>query len=177
MNAIRKTDIEFVVLGTLEPKYQEICSALHFENVTIVGGYEQEELPELLSKIDITLHLSIWPETYVISLSEAWAAGAVPIVSDIGALSERVTHDVDGFVVPVNDGGSVVNLINFVFENREVLSRIKSNIVNKKIFNKEEHITKLTNLYQKLTISNDSKKVFNVSMRDSDFVFSIEFFC
>ena len=174
MNEIRETDIEFVIFGTLEPKYQEICSALDFKNLTIVGGYEQEELPELLSKIDITLHLSIWPETYVISLSEAWAAGAVPIVSDIGALSERVTHDVDGFVVPVNDGGSVVKLINFVFENREVLSRIKSNIVNKKIVNKEEHITKLTNLYQKLTIINKRNKVSNFSMLDSDFVFSIE---
>lgn len=52
-----------------------------------------------LSRYDFSLHLSIWPETYCQTLSEAWAAGIVPIVTDIGALGQRVSHGVNGYKV------------------------------------------------------------------------------
>lgn len=43
----------------------------------------------------------------MIALSEAWSAGLIPIVTDLGAQSERVTDGVDGFKVPPHDPASI----------------------------------------------------------------------
>ncbi len=113
----------FHILGLAEPHYHEVLHALG-ARVTYHGRYPPGELP--LFQGQVALHLSIWPETWCISLSEVWQAGLIPIVTDIGALGERVSHGVDGFKVRVGDASAVLDLLEMLRANaplRETLRR------------------------------------------------------
>ena len=85
LNSMREDEIEFHVHGHVRPPYDDILRALAVPNVHVHGAYEPGSLHQALARADIGLFLSLWPETYLLTLSEAWNAGVVPIVTDIGA--------------------------------------------------------------------------------------------
>jgi len=59
---------------------------------TIHGRYEPSELPGLLAhyRVKLVAFPSTGPESFSLTLSEAWAAGLPAIVPPIGALAERM---------------------------------------------------------------------------------------
>lgn len=80
--------LAFEVIGTLS----EAGRARALPNLTVHGAYRQEELAGLLRRIrcQVAAFLSIWPETYCYTLSEALEAGLFPVVTDLGAPARRV---------------------------------------------------------------------------------------
>ena len=56
------------------------------------GPYQREEFIDKVKKIKPNFIgvISIWPETYCHTLTEAWSCGIPAIVSDIGTLRESV---------------------------------------------------------------------------------------
>lgn len=92
---------------------------LERKNLVKTGEYRREELPQLLDKyrIDLVCILSLWPETYCYTLSEALQCGIPVIVTDTGALPERVKRSACGWVVSPEHAAE---------ETREILARIKS---------------------------------------------------
>ncbi len=146
--AMREDPIEFHVHGEVQPPYQ----APVFPNVRVHGAYEPHTLRGVLCDADVGLFLSNWPETYVLTLSEAWRAGVVPIVSDIGALGERVQHGVNGLKVPVNDAGSVVHALRGLTANRVELERLRANIEPGLSCMLEGHVQRLTQKYDELLL-------------------------
>lgn len=74
-------------------------------NFTDLGWYQREDLKELLqvAKIDVICILPILSETFCYVLSEAMMCGIPVIVTDIGALGERVRKDGSGWIVPVEN--------------------------------------------------------------------------
>ncbi|MFT9316157.1 MAG: glycosyltransferase [Acetobacter orientalis] len=98
---------QFHIFGAVHPEYKQVLENLKCPNVTLHGQYSMGNI-ESLKVADVALNLSIWPETYCISLSEAWQNGLIPIVTDVGALHDRVTDGVNGFVVPLNNPSVVL---------------------------------------------------------------------
>ena len=68
---------------------------------TVHGRYEPCDLPELLAhyRVRLVAYPSAGPETFSLTLSEAWAAGRPVLVPPIGALAERVTGTGAGWVL------------------------------------------------------------------------------
>lgn len=83
--------VEFVIVGyTCDDRaYQDL------DNVEILGAYEPHELPGLLadSGCTVALFLSIWPETFSYTLSEAWRSGLYPVATGVGAQAERIEKE------------------------------------------------------------------------------------
>ena len=71
-------------------------------NVTITGSYAPPEMDDLVRACRgrLALFLSVWPETYSYTLTEAVRLGFVPLVPDIGAPAERVRAAGYGAVFP-----------------------------------------------------------------------------
>jgi glycosyltransferase involved in cell wall biosynthesis len=91
--------IEFHVIGyTKNDDYFK-----SFSNVTIHGKYDRKDLPLILAKsnCEIAALLSVWPETYSYTLSEALYAGMKILAYDIGAIAERLPRDV-GMVISLD---------------------------------------------------------------------------
>ncbi|MBK6863071.1 MAG: glycosyltransferase [Ideonella sp.] len=90
--------LRFVIVGYTNR--DEDFAAL--DNVEIMGRYRQDDLPRLLagSQCGAALFLSVWPETYSYTLSEAWRAGLLPVALDIGAQAERIREQGHGVLIP-----------------------------------------------------------------------------
>lgn len=65
------------------------------------GPYIRSELPEILKRIapSLAMFASICPETYSFTLGECWAAHIPVLVSNLGALEERVKENGGGWIL------------------------------------------------------------------------------
>lgn len=66
----------------------------------VVADYEHAQLADLLLRLapDCGLLASVWPETFSYTLSELSTLGIPPVVTELGALGNRVVDGVSGFV-------------------------------------------------------------------------------
>lgn len=128
-NQFREDPVIFHVMGRVDYNYLSIINHLNLTNVKFYGGYDTKKLNSLLDNISISLHLSVWPETYCITLSEIWQAGVVPIVFDVGALGERVKNNENGIKVKVGDAAAIVGNLKMVINDRNILRKIRKNII------------------------------------------------
>ena len=152
-DALRKDDVEFHVHGHIRPPYDQILRALALPKVHLHGAYSRDALHSHLLDADLGLFLSVWPETYLLTLSEAWRAGVVPIVTDIGAPGERVAHRVNGLKVPVNEPGSVVHLLRELNVERDEIDRMRLEIHSGLYRLIDDHIRLLTDHYEDLLLA------------------------
>lgn len=95
----KEKGIRWYLFGNFE---QQSPGLIRKRNFIDVGTYTREELPKLFEKysIDLVCILSIWPETYSYTLSEAVACGIPVLVTGFGALGERVREMDCGWIVP-----------------------------------------------------------------------------
>lgn len=153
INLIRSCEaypIHFKVIGRIEDQYRDLIATFRPDQVSVTGSYEQHAIGGLLAGCDVSLHLSTWPETFVIALTEAWQAGLVPIVTDIGALAERVQDGVDGFKVSPDDPGSVRNRLIGLHYDRARLARMQAAIAQKSFPSVDDHLETVRALYDRL---------------------------
>ncbi len=101
---------QFVLFGKAEAQYEEVLARAGHAHVSYRGRYAMGDL-DAADGCDVSLHLSIWPETYCISLSETWQRGIIPIATRIGAFADRIEHGRTGFLVEVGDAAAVVSLL------------------------------------------------------------------
>ena len=66
------------------------------EGMIMHGAYVPEDLPEVMSQIDLGIIPSTFAETFSLVLSEFWQAGVPVICSRIGALAERIRDGQNG---------------------------------------------------------------------------------
>jgi glycosyltransferase involved in cell wall biosynthesis len=90
------------------------------------GVYSRSQLAERMRSVDWVLVPSIWGETFALVLSEAWMFGRVPIVSNVGAMADRVHHNVDGLQFPVGDASALAATVCEAAGNRELHRRLRA---------------------------------------------------
>jgi glycosyltransferase involved in cell wall biosynthesis/spore maturation protein CgeB len=139
--------IDFHVIGRIDERLDE--GLKQFENVHTVGTYTQSSLPGLLQGKQVSIHFSIWPETYCIGLDEARAAGLVPIVLGHGALKERVTDEVDGLVVDPTHPFDLIRKLRRLASDLPQLDRFRAKTVSG-IEKHKRHLDSVEKIYLKL---------------------------
>jgi glycosyltransferase involved in cell wall biosynthesis len=97
------------------------------------GPYVDAELSGLIAAygVDVALFPNRLPEGFSYTLSEVWAAGIPVIVPDDGALAERVTRHLGGWILPARfsaqDAAQLLQRL-FAPTGAAELSRVKSQI-------------------------------------------------
>ncbi len=127
-SALANAAVEFHIFGRLDDAYAYLEDKAMFLNVFVHGTYLADELPAALLECDVSVHVSIWPETFCLTLSEAWQNLIVPIVTDIGALGERVKNRVNGLKIRPGAEGDLINAIRLLAEDRGLLTSLRHNI-------------------------------------------------
>lgn len=150
LDMLRSDPIEFHILGREDSAVAARLDAMNHPHVKRERGYQQADLAQLLSDGDVSINFSIWPETYMISLSEAWSAGLIPIVSNLGAPAERVTPSVDGIMIDANDIGKMVEHLRELAYDVKKREAMRETILHKKIFRVDAHVDSLHALYASL---------------------------
>lgn len=146
-------NVEFHIFGSVAAGFEWLGKEEKKPKVVVHGAYSPHKLPLELAQCDVSLHLSIWPETYCLTLSEAWQTGLVPIVSDIGALGERVIHGVNGLKIPVDSEGHLIQAIRMLVEGRKLLASLKRGVEGAPISLLEKHCEDLRRAYATIEIA------------------------
>ncbi len=147
IETVDPTAFEFHLFGKADAQYEDVFRSKARANIVYHGRYSVGEL-DALAGCDVSLHLSIWPETFCISLSEAWQRGAVPIVTGIGALGDRVTHGRDGFVVKVNDAAAVIGYLELLRADPATLAAMRANITPALWVGRDDYARTLLDIYR-----------------------------
>lgn len=142
--------VRFLILGRVDAPYDDILRQLDIPNLQVVGAYEAADLPRILGHVDVGLFGSVWAETFVLALSEAWAAGVVPIATDIGALGERVKNEVNGLKVPAASPGHLAHALERLLRDRALLNRLREGVLNTPIPTVEQSTDRYVKVYDRL---------------------------
>lgn len=106
--------------GTLEERIKK--EGLR-EYITLEGYIERREIPSFWKRQDIMISCSDW-EGHSISQSEAMAAGAVPVLTDVSGASDDVTDGYNGYIVGTGDLDGLAERICRLFRDRGMLERM-----------------------------------------------------
>jgi glycosyltransferase involved in cell wall biosynthesis len=98
------------------------------ENIFFRGSYDNDEAGTILSKIDILVIPSLWPESFSLTLREALAARTPVIASAIGALSEVVTEGKNGVCFNPGDIDDLFSKLNWLLDNPATIKELQKNI-------------------------------------------------
>ncbi|MDF1800799.1 MAG: glycosyltransferase family 4 protein [Planctomycetota bacterium] len=107
-----KALIELEVRGHLDwfPDYVgDLQSRAAGLAVTFAGPYASGEAGRVLAAMDVLVVPSIWYENRPITISEAYLAGVVPLVTDLGGMAESVRAEEDGLTFPRGDAAALAD--------------------------------------------------------------------
>lgn len=90
------------------------------EKVKLMGEIKRTEIAEFWARQDICINLSDF-EGRSISVMEAMANGAVPIVTATSGVREDIEDGFNGYIVPVGDYLSMAEAIDYLSKHRELL--------------------------------------------------------
>ena len=138
LEAVNEIDAEYEVwIGgdeSADPDYVSTLKALATERVQFVGKLDRPAVWEMLAQIDVLVVPSIWYETFVFVISEAFAAGVPVVTSRLGPMADRVRHEVDGLLVEPNDVRSLRHALQRLCHSPELLGKLRSGIGPVKTF-------------------------------------------
>ena len=155
INSLANEPIEFHFFGVVEEVYEKQLKAAQKKgaqnpHVFLHGKYAPGQIPSLVATCDVSLHLSILPETYGLTLSEAWSLGLVPIVTNIGALGERVSDGINGIKIPVGSSTDLIKVLQTLLSHPSKLATLRKPVADLPISWMPSHIADLSHLYQDL---------------------------
>lgn len=167
LEPLRNEALEFHVYGFVNHEIKGVIDSGKYNNVILHGPYSSYSAFDKLQCMDLSLHISIWPETYCITLTEAWQAGVVPIVSNIGALGERVENNNNGFKIAPNNHEELIHLLKSLIAEPQILNTIKKNIENSELFiSQNDFIKKInenyTNILPHVNLGATKEGIFSI---------------
>jgi glycosyltransferase involved in cell wall biosynthesis len=114
-------------------------------NVTLTGRYDRNDLPQLMAATDWVVVPSIWWENSPLVIQEAFLYGRPVICSDIGALAEKVSHDVNGLHFRRDDPHSLAETIREAVSTPGLWEKLRAGIP--KVHSIKDHVEVLTEIY------------------------------
>jgi glycosyltransferase involved in cell wall biosynthesis len=123
-------DVRLLIAGTgIDPEYLQSLkgSAERDRRIHLIGPVNQDELPKFLSSVDVIAVPSQILETGPLVVHEAHAAGVPVLGADLGGITERIRHGVDGLLLPFDDPQAWVHAIHELARNRPLLARLAAN--------------------------------------------------
>lgn len=96
----RRSEIQWIILGGIGD-YESFFQIKDY--VMSIGHYARDDLGQLVQRhqVQLFLLLSVWPETYSYTMSEAITLGVPYIATDMGALGDRAHAYGCGLTVPL----------------------------------------------------------------------------
>lgn len=121
------------------------------KNYKYIGKYNREDLQKIIkeNKIDLVCMLSIWPETYSYTITEAVLSGVPILCFDLGAQGNRIKKDNLGWTIDIKSKSEDISKkIRTIFENKKEYNKVLESIYNYKIKTTKEMAKEYKNIYK-----------------------------
>jgi glycosyltransferase involved in cell wall biosynthesis len=148
---LQKYTIKYTIVGegSAADGLKELVKKLNLENVVEFVGF-QKNTQQFYLNSDVYI-LNSFSEGFSNSLLEAMYLKKMCITTNVGAASEMIQNDINGWIIPVNDENELYQKIkNCMQLNEETRSTIE-NKAKKTVsdnFSLQNHINKLMHLYK-----------------------------
>jgi glycosyltransferase involved in cell wall biosynthesis len=155
----------FIYRGTPEQENnlkQLIEQVKATESVILVGSVDNFHIAEYYQLADIFISVTS-SEGMPVSLTEAMACGAVPVVSDLPVFRDWIQPHANGIIVPVRDVEATAKAIISLLlnpEKRVEIAERNRKLVNEK-FDVRQWMLKMENIYYELVNKNEIIKTEN----------------
>lgn len=112
------------------PSYERSLRKRMMDNpsITLRGKYSHDHLGAILSELDVVVVPSIWYENAPLVIQEAFAAKTPVIATNLGGMSEAVTHEVNGLLFERNDSDDLARQLRRVVDEDGLLEKLKDGI-------------------------------------------------
>jgi len=146
---------------------QGLRSQIKQDNTFFHGLYKRQHIQKILADltIDIVMILSVWPETFCYTLSEAWSAGVPCLVSDLGAMGERMRREKGGWVVGANNVEEIISTVEHLIKNPAEYEMVKKQVEKMKFKTSGENAGEYDLIYNVMIDNADKTTQGEVSMR------------
>lgn len=108
---LAEESIRWSVIGNVDSRLK---TALGEAAVEATGPYDTSQLDRLLEDVDLVVQAPIGPETYSITMSEAWDRGRPVIAPEVGAFAHRIQHGENGWLYPPGDARALAEWIEYL---------------------------------------------------------------
>lgn len=140
-------DVELNIFGWgYNQDYISALKKMSIKSISFKGEYLPQELPSVLSDIDILVFPSIWFENCPNVIMEAHSAGIPVVASNIGAVPERIKDRENGLLFNTGDADDLACKMERFIEEPSLAERLRNKIV--KPSNMKEYSEKLERLYE-----------------------------
>ena len=115
-----------------------------------MGRYDHQDLPDILSGVDVVVIPSLWHETFSIVAREALLSGTPVIASEVGALPEIISSEQNGLLVPVGNTDALRDALHSLSTDPALLARVceGAQLSAKRIKGMENHVREMALLYE-----------------------------
>lgn len=143
------TRLEIVGDGSLLEELKNLSSKLGISNSVVFFGKFVNVKP-FYSRMDVFVLPSIY-EGFGIVLLEAMASGVPVVATDVDGIKEVILDSHCGILVPPKNPEAIANAVIKIIENPQLTqSLIDQGFTRVKLFDVQEHVMKLDNLYTNL---------------------------
>jgi len=143
------SNVNFFIIGKIEDN-DSLLSIKKYTNVKITGSYKKNDLGKIIlkNKINISLVLSICPETFSFTISESWLHYLPVIALRLGAQEERISKTGAGWIVGVDNPVDEISKIieDIQKDNLLILEKIK---MIPKLKTEKENAAEFDHYYEK----------------------------
>jgi glycosyltransferase involved in cell wall biosynthesis len=110
------------------------------------GAYGRAELPDIFSRLDVTVVPSIWHENSPLVIQEAFAAGCPVVASDIAGASEPIENEMNGLHFETGNSSDLARQLNRIVQEPGLLDRLRRGIPPVRTI--ESEVTELLAIYE-----------------------------
>jgi L-malate glycosyltransferase len=166
----KKLKLLIVGGGALESKIKNLIKELNLEDkVFLTGRISYNEVQKYHNTLDIYVAVSVYQESFGVSVLEASACEKPVIISRVGGMIEVVDENVTGFIVPPRNPEETANKMMMLINNstlRVDMGKAGRKMVER-IYNINECIDKMISVYRNLIpqhsqISSNKKSTTNI---------------
>jgi glycosyltransferase involved in cell wall biosynthesis len=98
------------------------------DRIQFMGRYNNADLPDILSSIDVTVVPSRWYENQPYTILESFAYGIPVIATDLGGMTEMINHGVDGLLFERNNAKDLAHQLQRLQNEPDLLSCLRIGI-------------------------------------------------
>jgi len=146
-NELDHSMAELNIYGKLPNSANYLKNRCSNSAILFKGGYNYNEIAKVLSEIDVLVVPSIWYENSPLVIHEAFLAKIPVITSNLGGMSELVSHEKNGLLFEPGNIDELIEKMNIFIENPELIKTYSQETYVRSI---QEDVEEIEELYHEI---------------------------
>ncbi len=141
-------DATLTIYGDLSkfPDYADLLRReIDHRGIQLAGRLPHDQIWQVMATADVVAMPTHWYEASPLTIDEVFAAGSPLLASDLGAMTEKIRHGVDGWLVPAGDVAAWGAALQMFYEDGGLSGRLREEI--RPVVTLGEHVAQVMRVY------------------------------